>query len=425
MNRAEGRGAGQSLAELVDLELDPTRNRYEVPQDASQSGAEGDAADDDLWRRLEELAERQAALQDRQREQQTTLATEWELERLRRDLESLQDAMRNSSGQSGADESMERAAQALERASRAFAESPTMEDHADARDALDEARSSLIEQAHASRQARLDQAERRATNLLYDQRRINAALEAARAEALEAMSRDDDRPLFDFSMLRYVDKKLEMREELSSLRGELDRMSGDVGPAAADTLRQALTELDDGEVEALMSYAAEAFESGQHLYVIGEEAMVEQALERLVRRIRAAGQDHRIADAPAEDDALASARELRRALASAAADYEAGGSAEALADAARSIRGIARDAVSLQFALEMDAGDTYTMLGTSDANTATLVRMTAADLDRIETTLLQRDAPSIKAEAPRNAARDANAPARYFRALSTGEREGG
>jgi hypothetical protein len=104
MGQASMRGtAGRSLSELMDLEMDTERNRYEMPQ---SPGMEDEAAtEDEDWQRLTELAARQEQLAAQQRRGEESLASRWQQERLQRELEALQQELerrrRQQQGRSG------------------------------------------------------------------------------------------------------------------------------------------------------------------------------------------------------------------------------------------------------------------------------------------------------------------------------------
>ena len=81
-------GMDRSLSELIDLEMDPERNRYEVPR---QPGSEnGQPTDDAEWRRLAELARRQEALA-RSAGPEEMPVSRWQRERLSRELEEMRE----------------------------------------------------------------------------------------------------------------------------------------------------------------------------------------------------------------------------------------------------------------------------------------------------------------------------------------------
>ncbi|MEE8243465.1 MAG: hypothetical protein V3R27_00600, partial [Pseudomonadales bacterium] len=121
------------------------------------------------------------------------------------------------------------------------------------------------------------------------------------------------------------------------------------------------------------------------------------------------------------DTPLAEVRALREALAHGNA---AGGAGDN-----RQLNSIVRATDALEFRLGEELGrnlnlDTtlsraaYVELGTDDANTAALAQLTRDRLDIIESTLMTDNAPRIRAQEPRDTARDSEAAARYFRSLS-------
>lgn len=448
LSRGGGRGtSGRSLAELVDLEMDQARNRYELPQ--QPDAADGPGAEDPAWRQLEELAARQEELARRSGQDAQSLASRWQQARLQRELEELRDSLerrRQASGpQDGATRAgggaLERALgdvdQALERLEQA-AGNPGADDSAASR-ATQQAGSALRRAADALRDGarnqldeRLAQAGRRVSNLQRDQDRVLEALDNLQRDALRR-ARDGEGGLArsDYGMHTFADVKRRMQQDVTDLRAELTDLSAAISAADPDASRQldrALSELDDARVDERLAAAAEAFEYGQPLYVIGSESLVEQALRRLGLRVsqaqeamRAQGQSQDMAGSAVDGDPLLEVRALRRRLeaaGSAAGGYQAS-EVEAVARAAGRLQqeSVAERGSDDAGAAPASLGD-YHIRGTDDANTEALYRLTAEQLDLLEATIQQLDRLPVRAQAPRSEARDSEAAARYFRELS-------
>ena len=119
-------------------------------------------------------------------------------------------------------------------------------------------------------------------------------------------------------------------------------------------------------------------------------------------------------------------RGLRRALSRA----QMGGN---FADAG-AVDAVSRELDQLLMRLNLESGgkldiDTtvdrnlYIARGTAEENTELLYRMTLDRLDLIENVLMIRRAEPVRAQTPRDSARDSEAASRYFRLLSNTEEE--
>jgi hypothetical protein len=430
MARSDGRGSsGRSLSELIELELDPERNRYEVPQRASfqDPGADGGKAD---WQRLEELAARQEQLARRQATGAESLASRWEQARLRRELEEMRRELESggrdggggaadATGAAGRERSLAELDSARRALDRAAAGDPSAA--REASDSLRQAARQLRQTAQDDLEERLARSGRRLSNLRADQERVVEALNELQQESLEAARRGEYPGLNDFRMQTFAEVKRRMQEELAELERELADLSSaadDRDPDGAALLEQALRELDEVRVDERLSAAAEAFEMGQPLYVIGNERVVARSLEQLSRQLQEAAQSLARAGRSSAGDPLSEVRELRRRLEAA----RTGGDLDE-AEA----RAVARAAEALVREQPGGAGwsgdlarSLYVVRGTDPDNDDTLYRLTLEQLDLVENALQRADAPPVRAQEPRDGARDSSAAARYFRELSRG-----
>ncbi|HEX7036264.1 MAG TPA: hypothetical protein VF210_10840 [Pseudomonadales bacterium] len=429
--RADTRGtSGRSLAELMELEMDQQRNRYEMPQ---QPGfAEPEARDQEAdWKRLEELAARQERLARQQRQNPESLPSRWEQARLERELEAMRRELesRRGSNRAGSPGALERAIAELEAAERSLEQpdaDPTRREQAG--EALRRAAEALEQSSRGDLQERLGRAGRRVANLEADQRRVMEALDRLQESAL-ARARSGERiGHSDYGMQTFGAVKRRMQQDLAELRAELTELSealGERGSEGAALLDRALREVDEVRLDERLTASAEAFEIGQPLYVLGSETLVEQALERLGRRIAEA--EAAMTRPGAEDpaDPLEQIRTLRRRLAEARSDD--GSLSEA------QVRAVARELARLapesdvdgpvdgpgvdRRPLPLDDG-VYHIRGTAPENTEALYRLTLEQLDLMEVALETADAPPVRAQQPRDAGRESSAVARYFRDLS-------
>ena len=433
---AEGGGggdAGRSLAELMDLELDPERNRYETPQTPSFNAQR--ESDDEEWRRLTELARRQEDLARRQERGDSSAMplSRWNLERLQRELDDLSERLAErgsvpSSGSALAD--IGRAREAIERALR-DGESNT-ETFRQGAAALRAGADQIRQQAQRAVADQARDAERRANDLLADQRRILERLETLQGDALEAARGGSRSFAFDnFALESEAATKRRMQRDVTQLAADLadlrQRMANP--PDAAKQLERALDELGESRIGERLAVAAEYFEAGRPLFMISQEARVERALAQLARRLgtvaeRLDGAEAGVPAGPAAEDVQA----LRRSL----QQVGIGGDPAALRDIAQASGRLAsavaeRLSASDSSAIRELARETaarYRELGTSNANSQRLYRMTLAQLDQLEVALGKTAGAPIRAQELRDDAYDSNAVARYFRRLSCGAESG-
>ena len=240
---SQGDAVSRSLSELADLELDPTRNRYETPDTPRFGAAEEPESDD--WERLTELARRHEELA-RQRERgetQEAPLSRWQLERLKRELETLRERLSNAeSGPSAASRTAEgsRGAEiddAIARLERAMDDSNPDQREAEAQ-AFRQGAAALRDSAERLRQqgvddlaGRLREAERQTGNLLGDHQRIGERLEELQQELLRATRAGERRRYRDYGFEREAQTKRRMQDDLTriaadlaDIRGELERV---------------------------------------------------------------------------------------------------------------------------------------------------------------------------------------------------------
>lgn len=454
-----GSSASRSLAELVDLELDPERNRYETPQ--QPTFGERAQSDDDEWQRLTELARHQEALARRQeREGQALPESRWQLARLEDELEFLRERLerqaqqqqqRQNSGAAGGsvaqaqtgetrrgqsgERDLRSALEEIERA-RANVAAARDEQRADpetlrqAAAALRTGAERLQRDAARDLAERMRNAERTAGQLLADQERIVERLHALRDERLREAEAGKRLRMRDFAMEDAAATKRRMQEDLGALAADLadaKRELRDGQRAAATDIDQALEELAESRLAERLATAAEYFEAGRPLFLVGHEDSVLERLATLQRRVGQAARELARGDAtsgaPTVDDVQALRGQLQTAATGAEGD---------------ALNGLLRDIARLEAAvfdgsgvadpearqLAADGAAAYRGLGADAANLDHLVRMTQARLDQIEIALRKVQGVPVQAGRPRNHAYDSQAVARYFRLLSCQKSEG-
>lgn len=415
-----GRGtSGRSLEELVEIELDPERNRYEVPETPDFGQADAPAEND--WRELEELAARQQRLAERAARDAEEQVTRWQQESLQRELETARERLESrSQGGSSSGESGQ-----LERALRSMEQARAENNPALAREAGDLISESARQMRGAGTEAIQDRIERgreQVDELLVAQALTRERLDELAGDLRAAVGRGEELPYYDFSMEAWGTTKRRMQSDLAEVTRELEAVRAALearNPQAAGRLGQALDELNESGVDGRLNYVAAAFELGRPLLAGTHEAEIERSLQTFARQLdetaNAAG-----AGAAGSGDALTQLRQLRAALG-------AGGGQDA--------EGIARQVDQLLAGLP-DAGvaeglDTtldrehYVALGTDDTHSDALLQMVTDRIDLIEARLLRVRKEPLRAQDPRDALRDSEAVSDYYTRLSTaGESSG-
>ena len=450
---AGGDAARRSLSELVDLELDPERNRYETAQQPT-FGQRAEARDDE-WQRLTELARRQEELARRQeREGRALPESRWQLERLEDELAALGERLARQQGQrqssrnpgaagqasQGGSDDLREALAEIETA-RAAVERSLARDEADAqalRSAASALRSGAEHIREDGRQALAEQlrgAERRSDVLLADQERIVARLEALRDETLAASrasseGRGEGRfRFYDYSLQAEADTKRRMQSDLTALAADLadaKRQLEETAQGAAREIDRALLELSESRLSERLTTAAEYFEAGRPLFLGANEDRVRDALAAFGDRVAAAARQVESAGATRGPAAptVERVQALRSRLQAAAMDGD-NAAVNSIADATARLAGEVFDGSGLAdpLARELAAAGAanYRGLGADAANRKHLVRMTLTGLDRIEIALRKVDGVPVQAGQPRGDAYDSQAVARYFRLLSCGD----
>ncbi|MCZ6711178.1 MAG: hypothetical protein O7B25_12525, partial [Gammaproteobacteria bacterium] len=434
--RSDMRGtSGRSLSELFDLEMDPERNRYETPQ--RPNFGEDAEEDDSDWRRLEELAARQEQLAQQQQSGQESLASRWQQERLRRELEELQQRLQerlegrrsNNQNQSALDNAIADLNQARDAIERSLEQRQGDPDSTrQASQALRQAASQLRESERDNLNQRLARTSRQIDNLITDQGIVMDRLKEVQRESLEASRRGEGNLYQNFAMESFGERKRRMQKDLNNVTNELNEVSDSVGDRDPDTqrvLQLAVKELTEESIDERLANSANHFELGRPLYATISEGVVERALQRLATRVSQARRLLESGDVqPQGDDPIARVRQLREALVNAAPTRSGGGQNDG-----DEVNSIFRATEALAYRLGQELGgqidldttfsrSSYIPRGTDDDNTERLVRMTRDRLDLIETSLLSLRASPIRAQKPRDVARDSEAAARYFRSLS-------
>ena len=344
--------AGRDLASLFDLELDTEKNQYETAQ--STSPAEQHQKDvEDALAKLDALARRQQDLANQQNQQQN-FQERWQQEVLRREVEQLQRQMeklaqnnqgqqqngqqsssgasasgqsgsqqqsassqsesqasrqQQAGGQSGAQNSDQRIEQALSRlrqAGETMKRSGSPQQSADtARQAADQLREAAnllggTQQQLAS--GKLNSLSHEAGRLTQEERAQSDRINKLAGQQDEADATDDaangqmdrDRML---EQLRLRDQLAGERQQLSNDLSKLQKNLRDTArelasnqPGVSQKLRDALTEMDQSDIDNHVQRTADWLRSGINPNSNGTENEIAQGLQKLSQELRQAQQ---------------------------------------------------------------------------------------------------------------------------------------
>ena len=419
MDDGSGDGAAdRSLSELIDLEMDPERNRYEAPR---EPGAAGENEQEDAqWQRLAELARRQEALA-RQLGQEQMPVSRWRQERLQRELEEARERLsRAGGGRSGRiDEAIERlgeASDAIDESLRGERPDPAAQARVGA--ALREAAERLRDAGRERRLDRVREAHRAVDDLARSQQGINERLRALQDRSLGA-ARQGRRLVQDYLEIQADgQRKRRMQQELVDTLRDLEAVRGALAERERGALGRALDDVSGARLTERMAAAAEMFESGRPLFLVGQEDFVLEVLERFAERLGRIA-ERLAAQAPqgADRSRLAVAQQLRRELVQAAAR----GDVAAMERIARSVSAMEGEVLQPADAPDLSRNRAgYEGLGAAQRNAERLHGMVLERLDRVEVALAGSGDVTIRAQEPRDDAYDSAEVARYFRQLSCG-----
>lgn len=328
MNNGGGGGGGgnqaaRDMADIYELEMDLSQNQYETRQSASLQ--EPEAALDDAFNELEELARRQEQLaQNAQRNNGLSLSERWQQDQLRREAEELREQLEQLQRQSGqqGDSGQQAAAENLQQqldnvidsmrqasgeaqsgqqgqqgqpgqsgqtgqaqggqgggASQASAAAAASEQLQRTLDELDQARQNEISNSIEGFNERVQELREQQAQL---DERLQQSLADAMAERRATGTYTDGLTAAEQNQL--TEQKREMAEEVRALEQDINRTENRIEedmPATAVTLRGALDLIRVTRLEERLDDAANSIESGLAPAVASREATTTDILERL------------------------------------------------------------------------------------------------------------------------------------------------
>lgn len=320
-NNGGGGGGSQAerdMASIYELEMDLSQNQYETRESASLQ--EPEAALDDAFSELEDLARRQEQLaESAQRNNGMSLSERWQQDQLRREAEELREQleqMQQQSGQQGNSDqqaaaenlqqqldnvidSMRQAsgdpqpgqqgqqgqagqsgqAQGGQTSGQASAASAASEQLRQTLDELSEARQNEISSSLESFNDRVQELREQQAQL---DERLQQSLADAMAERRASGTYTDGLTASEQNQL--TEQKRNMAEEVRALEQDISRTENRIEedmPATAVTLRGALDLIRVTRLEERLDDAANSIESGLAPAVASREATTTDILDRL------------------------------------------------------------------------------------------------------------------------------------------------
>jgi hypothetical protein len=339
---AGGGNAGRDLASLFDLELDTEKNQYETAQKASPAEQHEKDVEDAL-QELDALAKRQEELANQQHNARQNFQERWQQEMLRREAQQLQRQMeqlarngqqgagesqqdsqaQNESSQNGSpgqdrsqparrqasnnssgaspsgDQRIDQALQRLKRATEAMKRSGSQQESSDAAkqaaDQLQQASNLLAGTQQQLAYGQVDSLAREANRLKQEEHaqadRINqfasqpqSAANSVNLDGMMARAHERD---------RLAQERQQLSNDLSNLEKNIRdaaRTTASTQPGTAKQLREALSEMDESDLDNHVQRTADWLRRGINPNSNGTESEIAQGLDKLNQRLEQAQQ---------------------------------------------------------------------------------------------------------------------------------------
>lgn len=360
--------AGRDLASLFDLEMDTEKNQYETAQ--STSPAEKQQKDiDDVLAKLDALAKRQDELTKQQNDPKQSFQQRWQQEMLRREAEELQrqlEQLAQNSQQSSASQqgrqtnnpstSPSRSGQQTQSSSAASSSGSSQSSASTQNQRIQQALRQMRQASEAMKQSAERQrgADSASQALKSAKDILQSTQQQMASNRLGALSQEADRITqeqraqterinrfaapgqADPTNLQSMQERLQQRNQLASERQQLSddlsklqrslrdtaRTMAPNQPHAAQKLRQALTEMDDADLDNHMQRTADWLRRGINPNSNGTESEIAKGLDRLRQQLRDAERStdlqsplaHPASSATDQTAALEQLQRLRRQL---------------------------------------------------------------------------------------------------------------
>jgi len=333
---AGGRGgnAGRDLASLFDLELDTEKNQYETAQTVSPAQQHEKEVEDAL-EKLDALAKRQEDLANQQHNPQQSFQERWQQEMLRRETEQLQrqlehlaqNGLQGSKGSEQDSQQQSSSSQNGSQSSRQKPGSPSSRSSAGARgdqrieqalrrlqQATDDMKRNGNPQQDAAGQQAADQLRKAASLLAGTQQQLASDKVGAFSREADRLTQEEraqaDR-IYKFAgqqpdatnldpMLgrlherdRLAKNRQQLSDDLSNLQRnvrEAARELASAQPGVAQKLRDALTQMDESDLDNRVQRTADWLRRGINPNANGTESEIAQGLAKLNQQLQQAQQ---------------------------------------------------------------------------------------------------------------------------------------
>jgi hypothetical protein len=325
-----GGSAGRDLQSLFDLELDTAKNQYETAQTA-QNSQDGQAAQiDDALKKLDELAKRQEGLAGQQSAANTP-DQRWQQEMLRREEEQLQQQLQqlaqNQNSQNGSSQSQSSSQSGSQSSSQGGSQGSNSQSSSAARaqQALDQLRQANDDMRRANEQPGGADARRAADRLRQAQNDLAGMQRQQSAGTLDSLANEADRlagqEQSQSGRLQQLEQEAQKlnngngtQEEYSKAEGELqqlekdrqqqandlshletnlrdaERQAASSDRATATKLRNALSNLDENDLETRIQRSADRLHTGYVPTDDDSERQIVSGMQQLSQDIRGAQQ---------------------------------------------------------------------------------------------------------------------------------------
>ncbi len=326
-----GGSAGRDLQSLFDLELDTAKNQYETAQTAQDSPSQQAQQIDDALKKLDELAKRQEGLAGQQNAANQP-DQRWQQEMLRREAEQLQQQLQqlaqnqnsqsgsstsqsssqsnsqsgsqssSQSGQQGSTSDAQRAQQALDQLRQANDDMRRADEQpggADARRAADRLRQAQNDLAGMQRQqsaGTLDSLANQADQLASQEQAQAGRLQQLEQEAQKLNNGNGSQEEYskaEAEMQQLLKDRQKQADDLTHLEQGLrdaERQAASSDRNTASQLRNALSNLDENDLETRIQRSADRLRTGYVPTDDDSERQIVSGMQQLSQEVRQAQQ---------------------------------------------------------------------------------------------------------------------------------------
>ena len=294
-NQGGSGASAEQLADLVDLELDRTKNQYETLQQNRELNRE--QALDEALEKLKELARRQEQLVQRHRQQamqsgsaNSNLSQQElieETERLARELERLSRQQQDPKLQE-IERQLKQASRDMRQAqSQGQSDSKAQMRAQQALERLKEARNSLGQQRESRVQSSVQKLKSESERLVREQHQVVVEV-GELEESLKSGAVDQN---YIKKLRRLLNKKSHLQEDLQQLEGDLHQLSRQIGskqPGASRKLKQAALDIRDQRLPDKMQEGTALLSRGWNDMARQREEGLVEDLQDLADKVRQA-----------------------------------------------------------------------------------------------------------------------------------------